>query len=106
MAKYHAHTSPSSRLVQTHSPTPLAKKFGLGKLAQHYGVMDMVNISESDNSCTDQSIDEECLAYTTTTFRSKTSGDVNILAFCEVSPYYLPCSLPDLMPCAIRIIEK
>ena len=106
MAKYHAHTSPSSRLVQTRSPTPLAKKFGLGKLAQCYGVVDMVDISESNNSRTDQSINEECLAYTTTTFGSKTSGDVNILAFWEVSPYYLPCSLPDLMPCTIRIIEK
>ena len=106
MVEYRTSTSPSASPVQTCSNPLLAKKFGMGQLAQRYGIADMMDFSQCDNSHVDQSIDEEFHAYTTTTFRSMAFGDGDILTFWDVSLHYLPCSLPDLMPCAIEKIEK
>ena len=106
MVEYRTSTSPSASPVQTCSNPLLAKKFGMGQLAQRYGIADMMDFSQCDNSHVDQSIDEEFHAYTTTTFGSTAFGDGDILTFWDVSLHYLPCSLPDLMPCAIEKIEK
>jgi len=93
MIEYRARIGPSS--TQTHSTPLIAKRFGLGELAQRYGVADMMDFSQSDNRHTDQTVDEEFLAYTTATFVPTEVGDAQILAFWEVSHYYLPCSLPE-----------
>jgi len=85
MSEYHR-TIPSSS--QTSSARPTTKKFGLGELAQRYGVADMMNFSRN-NTHANQTVDEEFLAYTTAAFRGDEAGDTEILAFWEVSPYFL-----------------
>ena len=66
MAEYCTRTCPES--IQG-EPAPVApiKKFGLSQLANRYGVRDMMEFSSSDAS-TEQTIDEEFLAYTTANF--------------------------------------
>jgi hypothetical protein len=83
MMEYHAHTSPN--LGQTHSAHLMPKKFCLGKLAEHYGVADMMEFAQSDSHHAGQSVDDEFLAYITATFGSAEIGDADILAFWEVS---------------------
>jgi hypothetical protein len=51
MMEYRAHTSPN--LGQTHSAYLMPKKFYLGKLAERYGVADMMEFAQSDSHCYD-----------------------------------------------------
>jgi len=97
MTEYRNRTSPNSS--QTRSTHVKSKKFGLAKLAKCYGIADMMDFSQIDDPNTDHSIDDEFSTYTTVSFGPEEVGDAEILAFWEVSPCYLPCSLPDLMPC-------
>ena len=95
MAEYHTRTSPSSS--QSCSTPILAKKFGLGELAQRYGLADIMDFSQSNHLHANQIIDEEFLEYTTVTFGLTGVADADILAFWEVSSRHLPCSLLDLI---------
>jgi hypothetical protein len=65
------------------APVPGKKKFGLGPLAQHYGVADMMDFpANGSNACpVEQAVDEEFLAYTTAAFQQKETEDTDILAF-------------------------
>ncbi len=83
MAEYRARTCSESTQAQ---PVPVApkKKFNLSQLAQRYGVMDMMELSNS-NTFTEQTIDEEFLAYTTANFDHAEIQDTDILMFWEVS---------------------
>jgi len=61
--------------------------------------VDMMDFSQIDDPNTDHSIDDKFSTYTTAPFGPEKVGVAKILAFWEVSPHYLPCSLPNLMPC-------
>jgi len=60
------------------------KKFGLGQLAQRYGIMDMMDFSSRDTS-TENTVNDEFLAYTLANFNSMEIEDKDILTFWEVS---------------------
>jgi hAT family C-terminal dimerisation region len=95
MAEYRARTCPDNVRPRP-LPMPAAKRFGLGKLAQRYGVADMLDFSSHDACPIEQTIDEEFLAYTTAAFEQTEPGeDADILAFWEVSIYQSSYSLVD-----------
>jgi hypothetical protein len=83
MAEYRAR-HPSSNVQPQPAPVAAKKKFGLSQLAQRYGVADMIDFSNYNSHNTDQTIDEEFLAYTTAHFSLKDMGNTDILAFWEV----------------------
>jgi hypothetical protein len=90
MAEYRAARTCPDNVRPRPLPMPVAKKFGLGKLAQRYGMADMWDFSSHDACPIEQTIDEEFLAYTSAAFeQTETAGprDADILAFWEVSIY-------------------
>jgi hypothetical protein len=88
MTEYRAHAGPDTS--QTRPAPPPPKKFCLTQLAQRYGVMDMMDFSESGNRHTNQTVDEEFLEYINGTFSQREIDDTDIIAFWEVSPRYCP----------------
>jgi hypothetical protein len=93
MADYHSRTHSESTRVLNHRrdvPMPPKKKFsGLGQLAQRYGVDDMMDFRSGNyERSTEQTIDDEFLAYTTANFESSEILDRDIITFWEVGILY------------------
>lgn len=83
MEEHRSRIRPQSTQAQPTAVRP-KKKFGLGQLAQRYGVTDMMDFSSGDTS-TENTVDDEFLAYTTANFNSVEIEDKDILTFWEVS---------------------
>jgi hypothetical protein len=63
----------------------LKSKFNLGPYAHRIRVADMVDYSNRDSPCGEQTVDNEFIAYTTGIFEQEVTMDEDILVFWEVS---------------------
>ncbi|CAA7261627.1 unnamed protein product [Cyclocybe aegerita] len=78
MVEHHAHANPE--MPARRSPATTRQGFGLDELAEHYGLDDLMDFTDN-NTCRNQSIDEEFAAYFMAPLSEK---GTDILKFWEI----------------------